>query len=61
MAGVQGVGVVGSQNPLPVGEQLLESDSGAGGVTDLAPPVRQVVASAQRVRVDASQGIHGLG
>ena len=38
MAGGQGVGVVGAQDPQPVGEQVLVRGGGAGRVPRLAPP-----------------------
>ncbi|MEJ7742308.1 MAG: hypothetical protein WKF73_07040 [Nocardioidaceae bacterium] len=61
MAGAQGVGVVGSQDPQPVGEQLLGGGGRAGGVSGRPPPVGEVVAGAQGVGVVGSQDPQPVG
>ena len=50
-AGGQDGGVVGPQDPDPVGQQLLEQPQRACGVSVLARPVGDVVAGGQDVGV----------
>lgn len=60
MAGVQGVGVVGSQNPPPVGEQLLESGGRPGGVTGLTPPAGEIAAGRHELEEHREISPHDL-
>ena len=50
-SGVQGVGVVGAQDPQPVEEQLLEGGERASRIPRLPPPSGDVGPGAQGVGV----------